>query len=177
MEHGYGAAMRTAVIILLLSIVALIAALLLVPRPRAASSTPIIPRAEAAAVDGWERSWHAASARAPREGRPILALFTGSDWCPACIRLKREVFSTPAFRTWADARLVLLELDFPQSSPQPATAAQNEALERHYAVAGFPSVLLLSAEGNELGRIEGLPSGGTDGFIARIEAILARSRR
>ena len=112
-EPHYGAAMRTAVVILALSILALIAALLLVPRP-ARGNTLTIPRAQAAAVDGWERSWHVAVERADASKRPILALFTGSDWCPACIRLQREVLSTPAFRAWADARAVLLELDFPQ---------------------------------------------------------------
>src|SRR5687768_16224894 len=90
-RRGYGAGMRAAVVILVVGIVALIAALLLVG-PGAAASGPVnIPRIDAPAVDGWERGWHAALARAGRDDRPLLILFTGSDWCTGCVQLRRDV--------------------------------------------------------------------------------------
>lgn len=167
---------RAAVIILVVMIVALIAALLLV-RPGADRPGPVhVPRAEARAVDGWEHAWHAALARAANEGRPILADFTGSDWCPPCMQLRRDVFAAPAFRAWAERRVVLLELDYPMRQAQAAdVAAQNEALQRHFAIAGYPSILVLTAEGVELGRLERVPT-APEAFIAAVEAIIDRPR-
>ncbi|HHH75440.1 MAG TPA: DUF255 domain-containing protein, partial [Phycisphaerae bacterium] len=46
--------------------------------------------------------------------RPILANFTGSDWCGWCKKLKNEVFGMPTFRQWAAENVVLLELDSPR---------------------------------------------------------------
>jgi len=170
------AGMRTAVIILVVGIIALIAALLLVRPSVTAGQT--VPRADAQPVDGWEIAWHRASDRALREGRPVLANFTGSDWCPPCMQLHRDIFATPVFRAWAERRVVLFEVDFPQRIPQAAeVAAQNDALQRRYGINGFPSVLLISAQGVELGRIERRPPGGPEDFVAKVESILARSVR
>ena len=166
--------MRTAVAILVIMILALVAALLLVG-PGAPAAAPVnVPRSETAARDGWEQSWHAAIARAASEQRPMLAFFTGSDWCPPCQQVKREVFSAPAFTAWAQRRVVLLELDYPARLAQPDDLrAQNDALQRHFAIRGFPSTLLISAQGAELGRFESVPSGGVDGYIAAVEKVLA----
>ena len=166
--------MRTAVIILVIMILALVAALILVG-PGAPVSGPVnVPRTESVANGAWETSWHAALARASAEQRPVLAFFTGSDWCPPCQQVKREVFSAPAFTAWAQRRVVRLELDYPARLPQPDDLrAQNDALQRHFAIRGYPSTLLISAQGDELGRFESVPSGGVDGYIAAVEKILA----
>ena len=67
-----------------------------------------------ASMDGWEVNLEKAQAISVKTGKPILANFTGTDWCGWCIRLKKEVFVKDEFIKWANENFVLLELDFPK---------------------------------------------------------------
>lgn len=108
-----------------------------------------------AGVDG--QTWLVSFAQAKRlsesTGRPILADFTGSDWCGWCVKLDEDVFSTPVFRTWAKSKVILLKLDYPQAVPQaPALVRQNEKLQKIYDISGFPTILFLDSKGNPIGQ-------------------------
>jgi thiol-disulfide isomerase/thioredoxin len=48
----------------------------------------------------WSESWDDAVKRAKAEKKPILADFTGSDWCIWCQRLDKEVFDQAEFSKW-----------------------------------------------------------------------------
>jgi len=88
--------------------------------------------AVAASAEPWLTSWDAAAKQSKATGRPILMDFTGSDWCIWCKRLKSEVFDTDEFKKWASQKVVLLEVDFPQSVPQLASVkAQNAKLKKN----------------------------------------------
>ena len=50
-----------------------------------------------ASMDGWEVNLEIAQAISVKTGKPILANFTGTDWCGWCIRLKKEVFVKDEF--------------------------------------------------------------------------------
>jgi thioredoxin-related protein len=120
----------------------------------------------------WLTSYDKAVAMAKKTNKPILVDFTGSDWCTWCIRLDKEVFKTAEFKKWAKANVVLLSLDFPQSTPQPAKLKQqNEKLASKYGVQGFPTVLFLNAAGKELGR-SGYEEGGPKKWIASVSKIV-----
>ncbi|HBP19889.1 MAG TPA: hypothetical protein DEA08_19125 [Planctomycetes bacterium] len=108
----------------------------------------------------WTTSWQEAVAESKASGKVILADFTGSDWCGWCKRLHAEVFNTREFVAWAKERVILLELDFPSRKKQPdELKTQNEELQKRYGIEGFPTVLLLDAEGKILGRSGYLPGG------------------
>ena len=115
----------------------------------------------------------AAKAKAAAENKPLLVDFTGSDWCGWCIKLKEEVFSQPAFQEYAEDELVLVELDFPQGKPQSAELKeQNASLARQYGIRGFPTILILSPEG-ELIEKTGYRRGGAEQYVDHIQAIVA----
>lgn len=106
-------------------------------------------------------------ARATSEKKPILLEFTGSDWCPPCKMMDKQVFSTDAFQKFAASDLVFVKLDFPRAKAQSAEVkARNEKLAEQFKVEGFPTVILLSPEGKELAREVGFMGGGADEFIA-----------
>ena len=63
--------------------------------------------------EGWSDNYAKALAQAKAEKKLVLVDFTGSDWCGWCIKLDKEVFSKPEFKTYAKENLVLVELDFP----------------------------------------------------------------
>lgn len=108
----------------------------------------------------WYTSYAEAAKVAKKTGKPILADFTGSDWCGWCKRLKAEVFSKQAFQDWAAKNVILLELDFPQQKAQTASLKkQNADLARKYGVQGYPTILFLKADGTKLGESGYLPGG------------------
>ncbi len=122
----------------------------------------------------WRTDLPAAAADA-RQGQKLLLLdFSGSDWCIWCKRLDAEVFSTDAFKTYADANLVCVLADFPRRAKQdPALQAQNERLMRHFQVQGFPTVLLFSPGGELIGQL-GYQPGGPEAFIRAIQQAHSR---
>ena len=118
------------------------------------------------ASEGWLTRYEEALAAAKQQDRLILVNFTGSDWCPPCIKFKNEVLSAEAFQQHAQAGLVLLELDFPRRTQLPEEQrAHNQELAKRFDVEAFPTVLLLDSEGKVLDRMVGFPRGGLDGFL------------
>jgi thiol:disulfide interchange protein len=117
----------------------------------------------------------------------VMALFSGSDWCPHCIDLDKEIFENHSFRIWFNTHeIVPLLVDFPQKTTQtPALQAQNAQLLSQYNVQGFPTVVIIKATGSycmpngkcvvnttEVGRIVGYSSGtSVDDWIAAFSAI------
>lgn len=126
-----------------------------------------------AAGDAWMTDFKAAQAKASAEQKPMLLDFTGSDWCGWCIKLDKEVFSRDAFRDYAADSLVLVELDFPRGKPQTdEVKAQNEALAEKYGIRGFPTIVLLSPEGELIDKT-GYQPGGAAAYVEHIKGILA----
>jgi protein disulfide-isomerase len=86
-----------------------------------------------------------------KTGKPILADFSGSDWCGWCMKLDREVFSQKIFKDFAKDNLILVLLDFPRSKVIPANVKkQNRALAAKYGIRSYPTVLLLDSKGKVL---------------------------
>jgi thioredoxin-related protein len=91
----------------------------------------------------WLNKVDKAHVQSQATGKPIFAFFTGSDWCGWCHKLQREVFAKPAFHSWAEQNVVLLELDFPAKKAMPDSLAnQNAALKNFFQVRGFPTIWL-----------------------------------
>lgn len=124
----------------------------------------------------WLTDFEAAKAQAAAEQKPMMLDFTGSDWCGWCIKLDKEVFSQPAFQNYANDSLVLVEIDFPRKKDQSdELKAQNAALAEKYAVRGFPTIVLLSPEG-ELIEKTGYQRGGAEAYVNHIQEILASAQ-
>lgn len=121
----------------------------------------------------WLDDFDAAKAAAGRGNKPILANFTGSDWCGWCKRLDREVFSQPAFQAYARQQLVLFVADFPRKPIPDATRVRNQALAEQYGVEGFPTILLLDAGGKVLART-GYQEGGAEAYVAHLQRLLKK---
>ena len=118
------------------------------------------------ASDLWSTDYAASIAQAASQKKPVVLEFTGSDWCPPCMKQNKDVFEQPAFEEFAKNNLVLVKLDFPRAKPQdPEIKQRNQQLAAQYQVQGFPTVILLDAEGKELAREVGYKGGGVPGFI------------
>ena len=83
-------------------------------------------------------------------GLPILMLFTGTSWCPYCVKLEEAVFSQKAFKNFANEKLVLLLLEFGPGGT--AKSKDHETLQSEYGVTGFPTYFLIDASGKKLAK-------------------------
>jgi protein disulfide-isomerase len=118
----------------------------------------------------WQTDLPKALAQAKKEKKVVLINFTGSDWCGWCIKFKKDVLDQPHFAAYAGVNLVLVEADFPNKKPQTDDLKKaNAALQAKYAVGGYPTYVVLDAEGNELGRQVGYLKGGPSAFTMKIQ--------
>lgn len=117
-----------------------------------------------------------ASAAADSSDRPVLLVFSGSDWCQPCIRFEKQVLSDAAFRQFAETRLDVVKADFPQRKKlPPEIIRENERLaERYNPEGGFPHVVLLRADRSVWAV---LPSNARNGgeFVGMLESYLSSS--
>jgi thioredoxin-related protein len=119
----------------------------------------------------WLTDYKKAQEEAKAGNKLVLLNFTGSDWCGWCIKLDREIFSTPQFKDYASKNLVLMEADFPRVKPQSASVRkQNEELAMRYQIIGFPTILVLNGDGKVMGEL-GYTPGGPNAFIAELEKL------
>ena len=99
---------------------------------------------------GWTDNLTAAVGKAKADKKPILALFTGSDWCPPCQNLEKNILLQPAFKDFAKKHLVTLFLDFPRDAKlDEGVKKQNDALAKKFSVEAYPTILILSADGEK----------------------------
>ncbi len=132
----------------------------------------ILPSAARAA--NWVTDLPSAQSAAKSENKMVLIDFTGSDWCGWCIRLRNEVFSQPEFDAFAAENLVLVEADFPRQKPQTSELKQaNAALAERFHIKGYPTLILLDGEGNQLGTL-GYRPGGPKAFISELNRLSGR---
>jgi thioredoxin-related protein len=125
-----------------------------------------------AAESAWLTSVPQALDQAKRENKMVLLDFTGSDWCGWCKKLVAETFSKPDFLEYASRNLVLVEIDFPKRTTQSAELSQaNSALKAKYEVKGFPTLVVLNAEGGVLWKKVGYLAGGPPAMIAKLDGL------
>ncbi len=99
----------------------------------------------------------AAFADARTHDRAVLADFF-AVWCPPCDLLRDEFLNAPARRELL-SRFTLLKLD--------ADAPASFSVKDRFRVGGYPTVLLLTADGEVIDRIVGYPGG--DAMAERLE--------
>jgi len=116
----------------------------------------------AAADEVWFADYDEAVKVARINGKHLLVDFTGSDWCHWCIKLDEEVFSHEEFEAGVKDDFVLVKLDFPNDAAIKAKVPnpeRNQELAQLHGVGGYPTVLLLTVEGEVFGRTGYRPDG------------------
>ena len=115
-------------------------------------------------------------ALAKKTNRPLLLAFLGTDWSISSLKLDREVFDQAEFADDAKYNFLLCKLHFYQTQERsPEIIRQNEQLAVRYNIAEFPTVVVLSPAGEELGRIGYVP-GGVETFAAEVNKLILKGR-
>ena len=116
-----------------------------------------------AVIVEWEKDFPAAIKRAQSEGKPVLVNFY-ADWCVWCKRLESTTLRDAKVATLLSDRVVPVNLN---------VEGDGRELSNQYRVDGLPTVLVLDANGREIGRIPGyMPP---TGFLEKVEGILQQS--
>ncbi len=122
-----------------------------------------------AAEGQWLTNLAKAQAQAKAENKLVFMDFTGSDWCPPCKALHKNVLTSAAFVNFARTNLVLVEVDFPRQKPQSKELKNaNKALSDKFKVEGYPTVIVLSADGKELKKSVGYGGQDARSFVAEL---------
>jgi protein disulfide-isomerase len=135
----------------------------------------------AQSVWGAEATWLTdlakAQAQAKQEKKLVLMDFTGSDWCPPCKALHREILTSQEFVDFAKDNLVLVVVDFPNGKKLPAEqTSANNALAKKYQIQGFPTVIVLDGSGKQLSKDVGYNSGGSPkDYVAKLQKVKQQS--
>ena len=124
------------------------------------------------ALEGWSTDLDKALEKAKAENKPVLVEFTGSDWCPPCIAMRKNVFSKKEFVDAASKKFILVELDFPKGDK--AVKEKNEPFAEKYKIEGFPTVVLLNSEGKEFNRFFASQYPKTEDFLAHLDEALEK---
>ena len=78
-----------------------------------------------------------------------------ATWCAPCIKLDREIWSTDAFKKYANENYVMLKADFPRKKKNTLSETQTKAngllAEKYNKQGFFPFVVILDSNGKVLG--------------------------
>lgn len=94
----------------------------------------------------WLTSLEEAREAAQSSGRQIM-VDLWADWCTWCRKLEENVFSTPAFQTYAE-KFVLLRVDTEDGG-------EGTRLKERYQIDSLPTTLILSADMVKVGQLQG----------------------
>jgi thioredoxin-related protein len=108
-----------------------------------------------AELGAWTQDYAAATNAAAASGKPVFLDFTGSDWCGWCMLMEEKVFSKPEWKEWAATNVYLVTLDFPRdkSKVPEEFQARNRELSKAFGVRGYPTYIVLDAQGKKLGQL------------------------
>lgn len=152
------------------------------PKPRPAAPTPtkpapIVRAAPPALPDAWGTDYPAALRAAAARSSQVLVLFTGTDWSPLAKRFEAEVARHPEFLKAVTPEFVLLKLDFRTHSVLPAgQEKQNTGLRERFNVTTYPTLLILSAAGEEVSRVNLSKSRTESTFRGQVIAAIQEAR-
>ena len=131
-----------------------------------------------ATLGKWTMDYDKALVKAKKEDKPIFLQFTGSDWCPWCKLMARNVFSKKVWDNYAKNEMYLVYLDFPRKNPNLVPKkyrARNQQLAQQYGIRGFPTYIILDSNGTtELGRLSAGQNKTAYSFIKEVKRLLRK---
>ena len=123
--------------------------------------------------ENWGTNLEAALTKAKTANKMVFVDFTGSDWCPPCMALHKNVLTQKAFLDYAKENLELVVLDFPRSKPLPeAQQKYNQDLARKHKIEGYPTVIVFDGDGKEVHRAVGFSGQDAAGYVASLKNAL-----
>lgn len=103
----------------------------------------------------WQTDFQQTLQTAQAENKPVILVFSGSDWCAPCMKLDNEIWSSNEFKNYSEEHFVLYNADFPRkkkNQPDSEQVNANKELAEKYNTKGFfPLVVVLDKTGKVMG--------------------------
>lgn len=123
----------------------------------------------------WKTNFEEAKETATAENKTILLVFSGSDWCGPCIKLDKNVWQSPKFKTYSNEKLVLLRADFPKKKgnalPEEIKKGNLILADKYNKAGYFPIVVVLDNTGKVLAK-KGYENQTAAKYISELQAII-----
>ena len=129
----------------------------------------------------WFTNYKTAIAAAAKENKPVLLFFHGSDWCPPCIKMQRQVFGDSSFINFGAGKLIFLNVDFPRKPPlTPRQLRHNQAVKKQFELPadftqGYPQVIIINAAGKVLYQEKGYEGEGAGKLMGIIKNVIEKT--
>lgn len=98
----------------------------------------------------WLRNYSEAVSLSQSTSKPIAILFTGTSWCPACMKLERTVLNHPEFTQRVAQKFIFLKAEFHDYSEGAVASSPYKPLLDRYGVNAFPTIVVVDASGRTL---------------------------
>ena len=142
---------------------------------RTNTSSAAQDRSNNAKIIDWCENYTDSVRQAKELSKPLLILFTGTGWCPACIKLEREVLQKPEFIQGVNDNFVFYKAEFTDPSPEGLNSNPDSALLDRYQVNAFPTILVVDNNGKQLFTVD-YKAGGADAYVREINQKLQSSK-
>lgn len=123
----------------------------------------------------WYNDYDKALVTAKEKNLPVLIVFSGSDWCKPCIKLRENILVKEPFSVWAKTNAVMVTADFPRQKKNalaPEQVAKNEKLAEKYNPNGvFPLVVIIKSDETIVGQSGYLDISPED-YILKLQEII-----
>ncbi|MDC6367358.1 MULTISPECIES: thioredoxin family protein [Flavobacteriaceae] len=124
----------------------------------------------------WHMNYADAVKQASEEDKPIILVFSGSDWCAPCIRLKRHILDSEEFKSYAATHYVLYKADFPRKKKnqlsEKITNSNRSLAEKFNPKGYFPLVVVLDKKETVLGKTGFYTKPSPEDYIALLNSFV-----
>ncbi|WP_089895128.1 thioredoxin family protein [Kriegella aquimaris] len=128
-----------------------------------------------ASSQDWQEDYNVALEQAEEQHKPLILVFSGSDWCAPCIRLDKEIWQSENFKKFSKENYILYRADFPRKKANklsPELTDQNNKLAANFNSKGyFPLVVVLNEKEQVLGET-GYKKLSPDEYISLLNSFL-----
>lgn len=125
----------------------------------------------------WYTNYTEIIQQAVKDKLPVLLFFHGSDWCPPCIKMHKEVFDSSIFIDFASPKMLFLNVDFPYKPKlSDSQLAHNKELKKKFGLPdefsqGYPQVVIIDSTGKMLYQEKGYTGEGPQKLMDKINSI------
>lgn len=121
----------------------------------------------------WKYNFEEAKKIASEEGKNIIIVFSGSDWCAPCIKLDKNIWQSEVFQKEASKEWIIVRADFPRKNANTLSKEQTEhnrmLADKFNQEGSFPLVVILDKNGKLLGKM-GFKNVSPEEYIKMIHA-------
>lgn len=123
----------------------------------------------------WVGDYDKVVALAKTEDKPIVLVFSGSDWCAPCIKLNNNIWKSEDFISYSSEHYILYKADFPRKKTNKLPEEKiksNQLLAEKYNPRGyFPLVVILNKNEEVMGTT-GYAKVSPKQYISRINSFI-----